>query len=72
MIYRNLDLVKAFDCTEFAAKEKFFFSGQSTKREEGVRVCPVSSKEKRTFFTIFFFKFVAVLLTTKPRVGGGG
>ena len=46
---------------------EFLFSGQSTKRGEGVKDCPL-----RTFFWMFSSsKFVAVLLTTKPRGGGG-
>ena len=31
----------------------------------------LSNKEKKLFF-ILFFRFVAVLLATKPRGGGGG
>ena len=40
-------------------------NGQSTQREGG---CPLRKKEH--LYNFFFFLFVAVLLTTKPREGG--
>ena len=49
-------------------KKSSFFSGQSTKRR--VRGCALRKKELfRKMFILFYF--VAALLTTKPRGGGG-
>ena len=45
-------------------QKKFFFLVESPLRGGRVRCCPI---RKNNFFV---FKFVAVLLTTKPKEGG--
>ena len=50
-----------------AAKKVFFFSGQSTKRGERVRGCPLIKKRALFYVVVFFVFFLAVLVTTKPR-----